>query len=239
MTPNRPLYAFFMVLALAVFLLARRLLPAPAGWRALSARRRLALALSAFLGGVLGGKLPFALASGGDWLAGDAWFQDGKTLTTALAGGYLAVELAKLALGVRTGTGDAFALPLALALAVGRWGCFCNGCCYGVATGWPWGVDFGDGVRRHPTQAYESLFHLGMAGVLAWLVAREALPARRLKFYLIAYAAYRFATEYIRPEPVGVGGLTFYQWVSLALIAGLSAQWLVGRRAAVPAVARR
>jgi prolipoprotein diacylglyceryltransferase len=229
MEPQRGLYALFMLLALGVFLLARRLLPRSDEVRALPWKHRLALAVAAFVGGVLGGKLPFVLMSGESWL-GAAWLQDGKTITTALAGGYLAVELTKLYLGIRVKTGDSFALPLALALAVGRWGCLCNGCCFGVATTLPWGVDFGDGVLRHPTQIYESLFHFGMAAVLLWLTARSALPHQRLKLYLIAYGAYRFLTEYIRPEPEILWGLTFYQWVSLGLIVGLTAQWLADRR---------
>src|SRR5919204_429820 len=76
------------------------------------------------------------------------------------------------ALAIRVKTGDTFALPLALALALGRWGCFCNGCCFGKPTDLPWGVDFGDGVRCHPTQIYESLFHALMALVLLELMRR-------------------------------------------------------------------
>ena len=75
---------------------------------------------------------------------------------------------------MRVKTGDTFAVPLALALAVGRWGCFFNGCCYGVETTLPWGVWFRSRRRRaprlmkcHPTQIYESLFHFTMAVVLS------------------------------------------------------------------------
>src|SRR5207248_8358337 len=140
--------------------------------------------LGAFLGGVLGAKLPFAFAGGGDWFA-DAWLADGKTVTTGLVGAYLGVELAKWLLGVRGKTGDAFALPLALALAVGRWGCFFHGCCCGVPTTLPWGVDFGDGIPRHPTQAYESLFHLAMALLLVATFRYDRFAGNRLKLYLI------------------------------------------------------
>jgi prolipoprotein diacylglyceryltransferase len=87
-------------------------------------------------------------------------------------------------------------------------------------------VDFGDGVRRHPTQAYESLFHLGMAGVLIVLTVRDRIPGHRLQLYLIAYGLFRFATEFVRPEPRGALGLTYYQWASAALAAGVAAQWL-------------
>ena len=58
-------------------------------------------------------------------------------------------------------TGDLLALPLVLGIAIGRIGCFLSGLedqSYGVATALPWGVDFGDGVARHPTQLYEYRF---------------------------------------------------------------------------------
>ena len=88
-----------------------------------------------------------------------------------------------------------------------------------------WGVDFiGDGPR-HPTQIYESLFHAAMAIVLWYLADRDLLRFQRLKFYLIAYCIYRFATESIRPEPIFAAGLTFYQWFTLFFAIGLTLQW--------------
>jgi prolipoprotein diacylglyceryltransferase len=45
--------------------------------------------------------------------------------------------------------------------------------------------------------------------------------------YLIAYGIYRFATEYLRPEPADYLGFTFYQWVALLLILGMSVHWLI------------
>src|SRR5262249_3098545 len=90
---------------------------------------------------------------------------------------------------------------------------------------------FGDGVRRHPTQLYEVIFHLTMAGVLIVLMRHDLLRSHRLKFYLIAYGVYRFLSEWIRPEPDWALGLTFYQWVAVLLIVGLSRQcWYDSRR---------
>lgn len=235
MTAPRLYYGSFMLLALAVFLLARHFVPRPVALAALPWWKRTLLALAAFVGGSLGGKLPFALKDPAGLLDGSAWFQDGKTIVAGLIGAYLAVELAKRALEVRVKTGDTFALPLALAMTVGRWGCFFNGCCYGTETDLPWGVSFyvhaqGRVLRCHPTQLYESLFHFTMALVLLQLMARGILPGQRLKVYLISYGVYRFLTEYIRPEPAWWLGLTFYQWASLALVAGLTLQWLAERR---------
>jgi len=221
--PPRPYYSAFMLLSLAVFVIARQLLPKTPGLSRLTWRQRTALGLAAFIGGALGAKLPFIDTDAG-WLTG-IWFRDGKTLTTGLIGGYLGVELAKLALDIRLKTGDSFALPLALALAVGRWGCFCNHCCFGRETCLPWGVDFGDGVCRHPTQIYESLFHLVMAVFLWQLWRRGMWGEQRLKAYLIAYCVFRFGCEFIRPEAAWAAGLTFYQVVVALFAAALVCQW--------------
>jgi len=223
---NAPRFAYlaFMLLAVGVFFLARRLAPATPGVTKLPRRQKLWLAFAAFVGGVFGGKFPFLFDAGGP-LAIATWSADGKSITTALIGAYLAVELTKAWLGIRIKTGDSWAFPLTLSLAVGRWGCFFNGCCYGQPCDLPWAVDFGDGVPRHPTQVYESLFHLGMAGIVLWLTFTNRLVTHRLQFYLIAYGIFRCITEYIRPEPRDLFGLTFYQWAAAALALGLALQW--------------
>jgi phosphatidylglycerol:prolipoprotein diacylglycerol transferase len=230
--PPRLAYCLFMLLALGVFMLSRRLLPAPPALAARPWWHRTVLAVACLAGGVFGAKLPFAARDG-------VWLGDGKTLTTGLAGAYLAVELAKFALGLRVKTGDGFALPLAFALAVGRWGCYCNGCCCGVETRLPWGVDFGDGVPRHPTQVYESLFHLSMAFSLLWLQAHGRLRTHLLQFYLTAYCGYRFLTEYLRPEPPGWLGLTFYQWVCAVFGTALALQWVLEEWQGIPTGSER
>ncbi|HEV3440452.1 MAG TPA: prolipoprotein diacylglyceryl transferase family protein [Gemmata sp.] len=218
-------YAGLMLAAVAMFLLARRCFPESGnGLAALPRHERLTINLAAFIGGVLGAKLPFVFVRGADWF-GTAWLADGKTVSTGLIGAYTAVELVKWFCGIKVKTGDSFALPLALALAVGRWGCFFHGCCYGVPTQLPWGVDFGDGVPRHPTQVYESLFHFTMAFVLIQVIRRGWFRNQRLKLYLISYGIYRFLTEFIRPEPEYSLGLTYFQWVAVVLVIGLSMQW--------------
>jgi len=217
-------YAGFMLLAAAIFLLARRCFPPR---ERLPRGERFALAGAGFVGGVIGAKLPFAIRDG--FADESAWLADGKTIVTALIGAYVAVEVVKRFLRIRVSTGDGYAIPLALALGVGRWGCFFNGCCYGTECGLPWGTDFGDGITRHPTQAYESIFHIAMAGILIGLAGFDRLRGHRLQLYLIAYSIYRFATEFIRPEPLAFAGLTFYQWACMSLAIGLAVQWMVRR----------
>jgi len=100
-------------------------------------------------------------ATAGAYLAGSAnlWLTgiDGiaRSIEGALAGGILAVEALKALAGLRGSTGLRFVAPLATAIAVGRICCFLAGLddmTFGTATALPWGVDFGDGVCRHPTQ---------------------------------------------------------------------------------------
>lgn len=228
--PTRYYYSLFMLLALAVFLAVRQYMPKSPQLAALPFRKRLLLGWAILVGGALGAKAGYLAGSDGSFFDLPAWMIDGKTVTTGLMGAYLAVELMKLALGIRVKTGDSYALPLALALAVGRWGCFFHGCCFGSPTDLPWGVAFHDGIPRHPTQLYEVAFHLTMAGVLGLLMYFGLLRLQLLKLYLIAYGVYRFLTEFIRPEPLWALGLTFYQWVCLVLIVGLAVQWWLDRR---------
>src|SRR5205814_8788826 len=105
--------------------------------------------------------------------------------------------------------------------------CFTAGCCHGVATDLPWGVDFGDGICRHPTQLYEFGFHLGCAVILSKLQARGLLRGQLIKLYIIAYLVYRFATEFIRREPKVWLDLTIYQWAGLVFVPVFVLLWVL------------
>jgi len=188
--------------------------------------QRLGLGLGAFCGAMIGAKLPFVLADWEGLLSGLAWFSNGKTIVFGLVGGYLGVELAKEKLGVTVKTGDSFAIPVAGAIAVGRLACFSAGCCFGKPTGHSWGIDFGDGYLRHPTQLYESAFHAIALLVLIGLERADLFHEQRIKLYFIGYLIYRFFSEWLRPEPIIGLGLTGYQWASLGLIAVFVLLWI-------------
>ena len=180
--------------------------------------QRLLITVGAFVGAIFGAKLPFALSDHPGLLSGHAWLAGGKTILFGLVGGYAGVEVVKRALGVRIKTGDTFVVPVAVAIAIGRLGCFVAGCCHGTPTELPWGVVFADGVPRHPTQLYEFLFHASAALVILWMERREILRCQRIKLYILAYLVYRILSEFIRPEPRVELGLTVYQWSALAFI---------------------
>ena len=92
-----------------------------------------------------------------------AYLLGNQTVVGGLLGGLIGVELTKKWLGIHTSSGDLMTFPLILGMMVGRVGCFLSGLedkTFGVPTALPWGVDFGDGIRRHPTNLYEILFLL-------------------------------------------------------------------------------
>jgi phosphatidylglycerol---prolipoprotein diacylglyceryl transferase len=185
------------------------------------------IGLGAFCGAMIGAKLPFVFSDWNAFASGIAWFSDGKTILLGLVGGYVGVELAKWAMQIRVRTGDSFAVPVPIAVSIGRVGCFVGGCCYGTPTDLPWGVRFPavDDLPRHPTQLYESLFHALAAAVLAYLMDRKLFPGNLMKLYFIAYAIYRFLSEFIRPEARSIAGITAYQWSCLVIAIGFSYLW--------------
>ena len=221
-------YPVIMGIAITAGVVVSRRTQQPLG---LNRWERLAIGLGAFCGGMLGAKLPFVLLDWEGFLSGSAWFNDGKTIVLGLVGGYLGVEAAKWAMHIEVKTGDSFAAPVATSIAIGRLACFSAGCCYGVVTDLPWGVAFGDGQRRHPTQLYEFAFHASCAVVLALLQAQHLFRGQLIKLYIILYLLYRFATEYIRPEPRIWLELTIYQWASLGFVPFFVFLWRRDRRA--------
>ncbi len=228
----QPTYSLIMMAAIAAGFLVSR-------WtrreNSLTRGQRWTVSLGAICGGILGAKLPFVLADWDGLLSGVAWLDNGKTITFGLVGGYFGVEAAKWATDVRTKTGDSFAVPVAVSIGIGRLACFSAGCCYGQPTTLPWGCDFGDGILRHPTQIYETVFHLSCAVVLFCLLQRGLFRDQLIKLYFIAYFAYRFLTEFIRPEPRLWLDLTGYQWATLAFIPIFALLWVHDARQARPA----
>jgi phosphatidylglycerol---prolipoprotein diacylglyceryl transferase len=201
-------YVAVMLGSMATGVLVSSRLPRPTG---LTRTQRLIVSMGALAGGCLGAKAPFLVLDPRALTTLGVWLENGRTITYGLVGGYLGVEAAKWAAGIKVKTGDSLVVPLAASVAVGRLGCFVGGCCYGAATSVPWSVDFGDGVARHPTQLYEFVFHAS-AAVLLWQAGLRGLFERqRVKLYIAAYLVYRFLTEWIRPEPRMALGLTFYQ----------------------------
>jgi len=143
----------------------------------------------------------------------------GRTIIGGLIGGTIGAIITKKILGIKEKRGNLFAPAVAIGVAIGRLGCFFRGCCYGKQTILPWGVNFGDGILRHPTQLYESLFMLAMFIYLEKIKNRENIkPGQLFKLLMISYFIFRFLIEFIRVEPVVFVGLTIFQIISIGAI---------------------
>lgn len=105
---------------------------------------------------------------------------------------------------------DILAPSLAIGHAVGRWGCFFAGCCYGKPTDVPWGITFTDpkslaplNVALHPTQIYLSVNLLIIFGILMWLRKRKTFDGQVFWVYGILYSIGRFIIEFFRGDDRG------------------------------------
>jgi len=145
-----------------------------------------------------------------------AFLFSGRTVVGGIIGGTLGVRLIKYLTGKKEKRGNMLAPSVAIGIAIGRIGCFLNGCCYGTPTTLPWGVNFGDGIYRHPTQLYESIYLVIIFIILRYILHHKALaPGYLFKLFLIFYFVFRFLIEFIRVEKQATLGLSYFQYISL------------------------
>lgn len=183
------------------------------------------VAAGAILGAALGSKLLFWLHRPDIFL--ERWhdptmLMGGKTIAGGLLGGVIGVELAKHWCRIKHGTGDLFVLPVMVGMIIGRLGCFFGGLhdmTYGQSTNLPWGVDFGDGMLRHPTQLYEVLFLLICLPLIRRSIPRVPRAGDGFRLFMTLYCLWRLFIEFWKPQPfVYPIGLTGIQ---LGVLAGL------------------
>ena len=126
---------------------------------------------------------------------------------------------------------DAAAPCVALGHAIGRIGCFLNGCCFGKPTDSWAGVVFGPGsaawdyfemkvgsgqVRVHPVQLYETLGEMVIFGLLLASESRKSFEGQLFVTYLFLYGVLRFGLEHLREgNPLLLLGLTGSQLISI------------------------
>jgi len=112
--------------------------------------------------------------------------------------------------------GDLIIPYVALGQAIGRIGCFLNGCCYGKPTDFFFGVTFpGEAHAVYPTQIFSSFFLIFLYGFLRLLQELNVKPGIVLVSYGLLYSAGRFSIEFFRGDNMAiVFGLTFSQFVS-------------------------
>ncbi len=179
--------------------------------------------------------------------AGASWnpLARGKSFCGGLIGGALAAAVYLLARRQSVARyGDVLVTGLALGYAIGRIGCFFNGCDFGVRTDLPWGIHYPPGTEPyadhlvrgwiqpeaassltvHPVQLYAAL-----CGALIFCVlvrAKPTMPGLRLVQFALLYGVYRFPMELLRGDfKPFLGPLSVPQVVSLALLVAGAAGW--------------
>jgi phosphatidylglycerol:prolipoprotein diacylglycerol transferase len=197
-------------------------------------RQRHAIYVGALLGMAIGAKLGYLLSEG--WL--DALRAElpvstrallllqGRSVVSALLGGYAGVELAKKRVGYARATGDSFALLAPLSLSMGRLGCWFSGCCLGVELPRAaYTLDDAHGVARFPAVPLELGFNLLF---LLWVVcilrrrargAGDGLRGQLFHVYLISYGLFRALHERVRDTPRLAFGVSGYQLLALGCVA--------------------
>jgi phosphatidylglycerol:prolipoprotein diacylglycerol transferase len=203
-----PTYAIFYFAGIIAHLL---IMPSLA--RRMGLRQRLAWAIGLCypLGMIVGAKVLY------DLLHDDFSWGGLISVQHYMGGGMWGGPLAYLALAVplslaasrdtgeKRATLDSIALALPFPLILAKMGCFCQGCCWGKPSAWPWGLRFPAGgaapagMSLHPTQIYEIL---ALAAVWLVLLAlnRPAWRGQLLAWFLVLYGSGRALTEIWRGD---------------------------------------
>jgi phosphatidylglycerol:prolipoprotein diacylglycerol transferase len=199
------------------------------GW---STERMVHLSLMAALWGWLGARALFVLTQWDRYLAdplrifmvweGGVVFLGGFLAATA----YLLRAIPAEGIPLRKGLSTA-AAAVAWAHAVGRLGCFFNGCCHGSRCDLPWAVTFEHpfsaaqplGVPLHPSQLYEVLGLVLLGGLILWSERRPRPLGQGWRLYLLGYSALRFFVEFTRGDGLrgAWAGLSTSQWICVVL----------------------
>jgi prolipoprotein diacylglyceryltransferase len=217
------IHVFFEWMAIAIGVQIYRWQRQHRGLPGMLERGQYAVIIGCITGAAIGNKLMFWIQVPHLWpqllTTAYAWMA-GQSIVGGLLGGLLGVELAKKIIGMKQSTGDNFVLPLIVATCIGRIGCFLAGLTddtYGNPTQLPWGVDFGDGIPRHPTQIYDMLYVV-LLGLILFRFKNKLLsqPGLMFKLYLTDYLLWRLLVDSLKPVPYDYGmGLSGIQLTCL------------------------
>jgi len=168
------------------------------------------LAFIAFIFGIIGGRLLYVIFNFDYyidnlseifklWHGGLSWF--GGLFLGSVAG---IVYINRKGLSVYKVL-DVIVPFVALGQAIGRIGCFLNGCCYGV-------------LGFIPIQIFSSLLLLIIFIILGFLQERPHKAGEILFLYLILYSIKRFFVEFWRADnKILMFGLTYFQIIAIAI----------------------
>jgi phosphatidylglycerol---prolipoprotein diacylglyceryl transferase len=142
-----------------------------------------------------------------------------KTIVGGFLFGLFAVEGIKKHLKINVSSGDLMVYPILLGLVIGRIGCFCEGLndgTIGKVTASIFGINFGDGLLRHPLPLYEICFLLVLWFIIFRFNQKKVFTnGGAFKLFLMSYFVYRFGIEFLKESPYTVLQLNVIQWTCL------------------------
>ena len=175
----------------------------------------------AMLGGMIISTFDWAMISGRnpEW-----WMLLSKSIAGALFWWVITAEIYKYLHHIKIPTGILFLPWIVLWVLIGRLGAIATWLrdfTYGNPTTLPWGMDFGDGIPRHPTMIYEMiLLSIFFVIFCFWLYSRRRKWWINHGFYvfILVYFIYRFSVGWIQPYSTWWLGLSTYQVISIPMI---------------------
>ena len=147
--------------------------------------------------------------------------EGGMSIHGALIGGFLATYLYckrnKISILLM---GDILVPSIFIGQAIGRLGCFFNGCDYGIVTNSFLGVKFPNlGGLRYPTQLFESFLDIIAFVIVIYLSKKIKKEGLLLFISIIIYSTIRFLVEFLRDDMIQIiNGVTWGQAASIIMI---------------------
>ena len=209
------------------------------------------LSLFVFLGGLIGARVFYVIQYWGDRVRtlADVFkiWEGGIVLYGSIIGGTLAFfayrALRPFPLMPAL---DSVAPALAVGIAIGRLGCFLNGCCYGDVCDLPWAVSFPEpsapfiahrdaGLLApgahwsrpvHPTQLYSVADGFILMGLLFAYAPVRRRDGEVMALLMVTYPVTRFLIEHLRGDESALAtGMTISQNISVGLLLSGLAFW--------------
>ena len=196
------------------------------------------------LGGLIGGRIAYIIY---DWdyfianplaIFGFEGLAQNGMLIGVITAAFIYMGVTKMRLSTLLSIGDAVAVGMPLAIAIGRIGCTINGCCYGQVSPFhffPLAVTYTHpnslaplNIPLYPTQIYHLLWGLIVFGIVWGLRGRFKPEGGLLFFCLCLFAIGDFGVRFLRTDEPVLWGLRQAQVLDLAILA-VFLSWLIIR----------
>jgi phosphatidylglycerol:prolipoprotein diacylglycerol transferase len=196
------------------------------------------------LGGLIGGRLAYLIYEWEYFVAnpraiiGFQGLAQNGMLIGVIVAALIYMRVTKIRFATLLSIGDAVAVGMPLAIAIGRIGCIINGCCYGQVSpfdSFPLAVIYTNpnslaplNTPLYPTEIYHLLWGLIVFGIVWGLRGRFKPEGGLLFFCLCLFTTGDFAIRFARTDEPVLWGLRQAQILDLAILA-VFLPWLIIR----------